>query len=40
MRGIAMRRALIALALAAATGVAACGEEKEEEPAGRTGGGT
>jgi glycine betaine/proline transport system substrate-binding protein len=40
MRGIPMRRALIALALAAATGVAACGEEKEEEPAGRTGGGT
>jgi glycine betaine/proline transport system substrate-binding protein len=37
MRGNSMRRALIALVLAAATGVAACGEEKEEPTS--TGGG-
>jgi glycine betaine/proline transport system substrate-binding protein len=39
MRGIPMRRALVALALAAAMGAAACGEEKEETPAADTGGG-
>jgi glycine betaine/proline transport system substrate-binding protein len=39
MRGIPMRRALVALALVAAMGVAACGEEKEETPAADTGGG-
>jgi glycine betaine/proline transport system substrate-binding protein len=39
MRGIPMRRALIALALAAAMGVAACGEEKEETPAASDSGG-
>jgi glycine betaine/proline transport system substrate-binding protein len=39
MRGNDMARALVALALAAAMGVAACGEKKEETPAAESGAG-